>query len=131
MSKSKAVLIADEFLKLKFLKDRTPETTAEESKDAFALLADYRDGGIFIAHYSGFSEWEMHLNGDEFVQIMAGETTLILLQGDKESCHKLSAGQFLVVPQGVWHRFESPTGVKVMAITPQPTQHSTVRPISA
>ena len=130
MSKSVAITIKDELSKVKFLKNRTPETTDEEAKDAFALLSEYRDGGIYVAHYSGFSEWERHLNGDEFVQVLGGETTLILLNENREQRNKLSSGQMLVIPKGVWHRFESPSGVKVMTITPQPTEHSTERPVS-
>ncbi len=33
------------------------------------------------------------------------------------------------VPQGIWHRFESPKGVNVQSITPQPTDHQTEHPI--
>ncbi|MEN8617311.1 cupin domain-containing protein [Shewanella baltica] len=128
MSKSVAIAIDDEFSRVKFLANRTPETTDEEAKNAFALLSEYRDGGIYIAHYSGFSEWERHLNGDEFVQILGGETSLILLSNNQEQRNSLSSGQMLVIPKGVWHRFESPNGVKVMTITPQPTEHCIERP---
>ena len=128
MSKSVAIAIDDEFSRVKFLPNRTPETTDEEAKNAFALLSEYRDGGIYIAHYSGFSEWERHLNGDEFVQILGGETSLILLSNNQEQRNSLSSGQMLVIPKGVWHRFESPNGVKVMTITPQPTEHCIERP---
>lgn len=128
MSKSVAITINDEFSRVKFLKDRTPETTNEEAKDAFALLSEYRDGGIYVAHYSGLSEWEMHPQGDEFVQILGGETTLILLNDNLEQRNNLASGQMLVIPKGVWHRFESPDGVKVMTITPQPTEHSIEQP---
>lgn len=128
MSKSVAITIDNELSRVEFLKDRTPETTDEEAKNAFALLSEYRDGGIYVAHYSGFSEWERHLNGDEFVQVLGGETTLILLSDNQEQRNYLSSGQMLVIPQGVWHRFESPKGVKVMTITPQPTEHSIDRP---
>ena len=128
MSKSVAITINDEFSRVKFLKDRTPETTNEEAKDAFALLSEYRDGGIYVAHYSGFSEWEKHPKGDEFVQVLGGETTLILLDGNLEQRNNLSYGQMLVIPKGVWHRFESPDGVKVLTITPQPTEHSIEQP---
>ncbi len=124
MSKSLAITIEDAFSKVKCLHNRTPETTDEQAKDAFALLSDYRDGGIYIAHYSGNSEWERHPRGDEFVQVLEGSTRLILLTGDKEQYNTLATGQLLVIPQGVWHRFESPDGVKVMTITPQPTEHS-------
>lgn len=128
MSKSVAITIESEFTRVEFLKNRTPETTDEEAKNAFALLSEYRDGGIYVAHYSGYSEWERHVNGDEFVQVLDGETTLILLSGEKEQRNELSSGQMLVIPKGVWHRFESPIGVKVMTITPQPTEHSIDKP---
>tara|TARA_R110000787_G_scaffold253982_1_gene359300 strand:- start:188 stop:583 length:396 start_codon:yes stop_codon:yes gene_type:complete len=128
MSKSVAIAIDDEFSKVKFLENRTPETTDEEAKDAFALLSAYRDGGIYIAHYAGFSEWERHLNGDEFVQVLGGETSLILFSNNQEQRNRLSSGQILVIPKGVWHRFESANGVKVMTITPQPTEHCIERP---
>ncbi|MEJ6477043.1 cupin domain-containing protein [Pseudoalteromonas piscicida] len=128
MSKSVAITIESEFTRVEFLKNRTPETTDEEAQNAFALLSEYRDGGIYVAHYSGYSEWERHVNGDEFVQVLGGETTLILLSGEKEQRNELSPGQMLVIPKGVWHRFESPVGVKVMTITPQPTEHSIDKP---
>jgi len=131
MPKSVAITIQDELSTVKFLKNRTPETTYEEAKDSFALLSEYRDGGIYVAHYSGFSEWERHLNGDEFVQVLDGETTLILLHENQEQRNELSSSQLLVIPKGVWHRFESPNGVKIMTITPQPTEHSSERPVRA
>lgn len=131
MPKSVAINIENEFSRVEFLKNRTPETTDEEAKNAFALLSEYRDGGIYIAHYSGFSEWERHFNGDEFVQVLGGQTTLILLIDEQEQRNELSAGQMLVIPKGIWHRFESPDGVKVMTITPQPTEHSVTFPTKA
>ncbi|WP_444894806.1 cupin domain-containing protein [Microbulbifer sp. SSSA005] len=128
MPKSKAITIDDGFSRVKFLKGRTPETTDEDAKDAFALLSEYRDGGIYVAHYSGNSEWERHTNGDEFVQVIGGETALILLVNGDEKRNELSAGQILVIPKGIWHRFETPSEVKVMTITPQPTEHSITKP---
>ncbi|NMH64516.1 cupin domain-containing protein [Shewanella salipaludis] len=124
MPKSVGISIDKAFSRVQFLEDRSPETTDEEAKDAFALLSEYRDGGVYIAHYAGYSEWERHPQGDEFIQVLAGETTLILLDEHEQRRHLLAAGQILVIPQGVWHRFESPKGVKVMTITPQPTEHS-------
>ncbi|KVX02953.1 cupin domain-containing protein [Shewanella frigidimarina] len=128
MSKSVVITINDQFSRVECLKDRTPETTNEQAKNAFALLSEYRDGGIYIAHYSGFSEWERHPKGDEFVQVLGGETTLVLLVEKVEQRNLLSTGQMLVIPKDVWHRFESPEGVKVMTITPQPTEHSIKHP---
>lgn len=37
-------------------------------------------------------------------------------------------GELIVIPQGTWHRFESPEPVKVVTFTPQPTDHQVVRP---
>lgn len=129
MSKSVPVNIDNEFLKLKFLKSRTPETTDEHAKDAFALLSEYRDGGIYIDHYLGNSQWERHCNGDEFVHVLDGKTALILLINTQEQTTNLTAGEFLVVPKGIWHSFEAPKGVKVMMTTPLPTDYSIELPI--
>jgi mannose-6-phosphate isomerase-like protein (cupin superfamily) len=131
MSKSAPINIENEFSRIEFLNGRTPETTDEEAKGAFSLLSEYRDGGIYIGHYSGFSEWEKHSNGDELVQVLDGKAILILLENNQEKRNILTKGEMLVVPKNIWHRFESPDGVKVMTITPQPTEHSISHPIEA
>lgn len=110
---------------LTFLPDRSPTTTQQ---DFFAELSPYRDGGMFVAHYAGTSEWERHPNGDEIVLVLEGRTTLILLVDDHEIAHLLSPQEFVIVPQGAWHRFETPDGVKVMSVTPRPTEHQIERP---
>ncbi|USD33758.1 MULTISPECIES: cupin domain-containing protein [Vibrio] len=123
MAKSTVITIEEEFSKLNYLSGRTPKTTDEESKDAFAMLSEYSNGGVYIGHYDGYSEWERHSHGDELVQVLSGQTTLVLLVDGKEQRNELSQGQLLVVPQAIWHRFETPNGVQVMTITPQPTDH--------
>jgi quercetin dioxygenase-like cupin family protein len=129
MPKATAISINEQLAKLTFLSNRTPQTSNEEVKKAFAKLSEYRDGAIFIGHYSGNGEWETHPIGDEVVMVIEGETSLILLQDDIETANLLSAGELFVVPQGVWHRFETPKeGVKALFITPQPTTHSRVHP---
>ncbi len=110
---------------LPFLPDRTPTTQRD---DFFAQLSPYRDGGMFVAHYAGTTSWERHNRGDEIVMVLDGHTTLILLIDDEEIAYDLSPQSLLVVPQGVWHRFETPDGVKVMSVTPQPTDHQIDRP---
>ncbi|MDH3689662.1 MAG: cupin domain-containing protein [Gammaproteobacteria bacterium] len=131
MPKATPISIKAAFTQLKFLSNRTPETTDEHAKDAFATLSKYRDGGVFIGHYAGNSQWERHSNGDEIVLVVEGETTLILLSDSNEVPNALREGEFLVVPKNTWHRFETPKGVKVMAVTPQPTDHSIERPEDA
>lgn len=111
---------------LTFLPNRTPHTDGEE--DYFAELSDYRDGAMFVAHYAGNSEWERHNTGDEIVVALEGATTLILLLDGEEVPHRLDAQEFLIVPQGLWHRFETPDEVKVLSVTPQPTDHQAARP---
>ena len=95
------------------------------------MLSEYRDGAVFIGHYAGDSKWERHSNGDEIVFVIEGETTLILLVGGKENPNTLGQGELLVVPKNTWHRFETSKAVKIMSVTPQPTDHSIERPDNA
>jgi mannose-6-phosphate isomerase-like protein (cupin superfamily) len=115
--------IKAEFAKLRMLRGRTPETPESDRKGAFARLADYRDGGIFAAKFSGESSWERHPNGEEIVQIVEGATTVHLMTDHGPQSVFLSAGMAIIVPQNTWHRFEAPDGVGLMTATPQPTEH--------
>ena len=108
---------------LVLLEGRGAHTTEAEAQASFRKLADFRDGGLFAAYFSGSSGWERHLNGDEIVQILEGSTRFDIIVDDKVESHRLGAGALLVVPQGCWHRFTSEEGVKVMTVTPQPTEH--------
>jgi len=115
-----------EFASLTMLRGRTPTMTQEQRKGAFARLAPYRDGGIFAAKFAGEGAWERHPQGDEIVQIVDGSTTLHLMTDDGSQSVALSAGMMAIVPQGMWHRFQSPDGVTLMTATPQPTEHLSV-----
>jgi len=129
MAKATTISIKDAFSGLTFLGGRTPETTNEEIKGAVARLSEYRDGGIFIAHYAGNSAWERHSQGDEIVLAIAGQTNLVLLTDGGEVSNVLRQDELFVVPRNTWHRFETPEGVKIMSVTPQPTEHSIERPV--
>jgi mannose-6-phosphate isomerase-like protein (cupin superfamily) len=131
MSKATRISIEDEFARLKSLNNRTPESTDEEMRDSVSMLSDYRDGAIFITHYSGNTEWERHSVGDEIVLVVEGETTLILLEDDREIPIELRKGEFFVVPRNIWHRFETPSYIKVWSVTPQPTDHRSNRPVDS
>ncbi len=117
-----------EFAKLTMLRERTPQMTEVERKGtgAFATLAPFRDGNIFSAKFAGDGAWERHPNGDEFVQIVDGATTLHIMTADGPQSYALSAGMVVIVPQGAWHRFHSPNGVSLVTATPKPTEHLTV-----
>lgn len=107
------------------LSGRTPHTSSEESARAFATLAPFRDGAVFAGSFSGESPWERHLNGDELVHILDGAATLTIIIDDEPRTFEMRAGTLIVVPQGCWHRFQSPQGVTVLTMTPQPTEHVT------
>ena len=121
----KAVDIEAELAGLPVLRNRGPETTEDEAAAAFATLAAFREGGIFAGSFEGESPWERHTQGDELVQILAGETKLTILTDEGPQVLEMKAGMLTVVPQGCWHRFDAPDGVTVLTATPQPTDHST------
>ncbi len=123
-----AVSIKDSIDQLTFLPDRTPTGSNEDSADAFHRLADYRDGAVFVGYWAGLSEWERHTVGDEIVMVIDGTTTIFFLDGETEHPATLHPGELVVVPQGTWHRFETPDAVKVLSVTPQPTDHTAERP---
>ena len=120
--------LKSELGKLNLLRGRTPQMLEAERKQsgAFATLAPYRDGNIFSAKFSGNGAWERHPNGDELVQVVDGATIFHIITEDGPQSHTLRAGSLVIVPQGAWHRFESPDGVTLMTATPKPTEHLTV-----
>jgi mannose-6-phosphate isomerase-like protein (cupin superfamily) len=120
----RAVDVNAEVAGLPVLRDRRPATPADQVQAAFAVLAPYRDGGIFAGRFSGETAWERHRNGDELVQVLDGAAALTNMTDEGPQRFALSAGMLIVVPQGRWHRFEAPEGVTVLSATPQPTEHS-------
>jgi mannose-6-phosphate isomerase-like protein (cupin superfamily) len=109
---------------LKHLPGRTPDMAfGEEASEAFAEVAPYRDGAVYVSYYSGSSEWERHPQGDELVMVLGGETTIVLLMDTVEERFSLTENDLIIVPKGVWHRFEGSRQLKAMTITPQPTDH--------
>ena len=128
MPKAARISINDEFERLKCLSNRSPESTDEEMRNSVSKLSDYRDGAIFITYYDGDTEWERHPVGDEIVLVIEGQTTLVLLEDGRDTANELHEGEFFVVPQNIWHRFETPSKMKVWSVTPQPTDHRIDRP---
>lgn len=121
--------IAEILSRVKYLPNRTPESGFNgETSGVFALVSHCRDGAVYLGHYSGSSEWERHANGDEIVLAIEGTTTVILLVAGEEQRIHLSAGELVVVPKGVWHHFEGSASLKVMSVTPTPTDHARSRP---
>jgi len=46
MPKATPISIEAAFTQLRFLANRTPETSDEEAEGAFAMLSEYRDGAV-------------------------------------------------------------------------------------
>ena len=70
------------------------------------------------------ARWHRHPGGDEIVMSIEGRTTVVLLVNGKQHRIELNSGEPVVVPQGYWHRFEGSMQLKVLGVTPQPTDHS-------
>ena len=119
----KPVRIAEALEGLPVLDGRS-ETTEHQAAEAFATLGAFGNGAIFAGSFSGQSPWERHRNGDELVQVIAGATTLTVMEEAGPTSFEMTAGMVVVVPRGLWHRFHAPDGVTVMTATPQPTDHT-------
>jgi len=115
-----------ELAKLTMLRDRGPLDGSEKKKEAIVGLAPYRDGWIFASKFAGDSGWERHRGGDEIVEVVDGMATLHLLTDAGPQSVSINAGMMLIVPQGMWHRFDSPDGVTLITATPQPTDHPAI-----
>ncbi|MEM8766633.1 MAG: cupin domain-containing protein [Pseudomonadota bacterium] len=127
MSKATAISLAQGFDSLTFAANRKPDST--DIQRAVCTLSEFRDGGVYLAHFAGVSAWERHPAGDELVMVCEGETALSLILNGEEVIRELKAGELIVVPAGTWHRFNS-AGVKLMAVTPQPSDHQVEKPES-
>jgi mannose-6-phosphate isomerase-like protein (cupin superfamily) len=109
---------------LTYLPDRKPEMAfTGGAEEAFAEVAPFRDGAVYVGHYSGNSEWERHAAGDELVMVLEGSTTVVLRVHSVDERVPLGQQELVVVPAGVWHRFEDSQNLKVLTVTPQPTEH--------
>src|SRR5262245_44388169 len=120
MLRPEPVSVSKAIAGLTFLANRRPTTTTDESRGAFAEITHYRDSGVFVGHWAGTSEWERHSVADEIVMVLEGDTMIFFLDEDGEASAPLGAGDLVIVPCNTWHRFETPTAVKVMSVSPQP-----------
>ena len=117
------------FAGLEYLPNRTPDMAfSGGTEKAFDEISEYRDGAIYVGHYSGDSEWERHTSGDEVVMVLEGSTTLVFFIDGKEERVQLNGRELIVVPRNTWHKFEQSRDLKVMTVTPQPTDHKLESP---
>ena len=63
--------------------------------------------------------WEMHPKGDELVFLLSGDADFVLWVGGKEDIVRIhQAGQYVVVPKGVWHTVRPHQPTSMLFITP-------------
>lgn len=67
---------------------------------------------------SDWTVWEMHPQGEEMIIQIEGELVLILEQDSGEVRLPLRAGEFAVVPKGIWHTADVPLAGRAIYITP-------------
>lgn len=99
--------------------------TVPVSDDFYARLAetygDFAGHSLISCHAfdADWPTWESHPEGDEFVVLLAGAAEMILAQeGGDESVHLRKAGEFVIVPRGVWHTAKVSKFAQMLFVTP-------------
>ena len=105
------------------LKHRTPVTPETDVDKAFTILGKTNESTIYAGSFSGKSAWERHPNGDEFIQVLNGQTTITIVKAVEQYQFKMESGSVTIVPRGCWHQFNSKNGVTLLTATPEPTEH--------
>ena len=93
----------------------------------FSTLAPFNGVpfGVLRAPDLDASAWERHPDTDEFLMVLEGSVTVEVLT-DAESHHvPLTAGQFVIVPRGTWHRHTNARSVVEMFYMPGANEQST------
>jgi mannose-6-phosphate isomerase-like protein (cupin superfamily) len=92
----------------------------------FQELAPF-NGSAFCMFYGDQldkSDWELHPDTDELLMVLDGSVTVEILTATDRHRLPLSAGQFVVVPKGHWHRHTDVHDVVEMFYTPGSTLES-------
>lgn len=94
----------------------------------FHSLASFNEGasGVFWSEAGGPSPWEMHPNCDEMLQIYEGSIEVEVLPEDGGAAliKVVSEGEYIVIPQGCWHRQTMLVRTVEHYLTPGKTLHS-------
>ena len=129
MTRTRAINLSAELRRLPGLPDRTPETGHNQLEGtAFGPTFPYRDGFISTVKFTGTSSWEKH-EGEEILLVAEGAGYLHIIDDDGfDVPRSLSANLLIVVPAGCWHQIESASGISLVTVSPQPTEHQAERP---
>lgn len=66
---------------------------------------------------SDWTAWEMHPEGDEFILVLSGRLILRLEEAGERWSEDVRAGQFVIVPRGVWHTADAPEPSRSLFVT--------------
>lgn len=93
----------------------------------FHEFAPFNDAAIAVFRGDGVevSEWEMHPDTNELLMVLTGSVTVEILTDAGSEDHPLTAGQFAVVPRGLWHRHRDVRDLTEMYLTPGESLRST------
>jgi mannose-6-phosphate isomerase-like protein (cupin superfamily) len=94
------------------------QTTSDDASAAMKMLGNFNQCMMGLVCFSGLTPWERH-NDDEFLHVLEGEVAVTILGDDKVNEVTLHAGSIFVVPGGLWHKQNSPEGVKLLFLTSQ------------
>ena len=111
--------VPKELSKLTMMMGRRPDSPHEDSEGHFASLGNFNGAALAVGGFQGGGCWERHTKGEELVQVIDGEADLVIMGEKGPERVKLSKGQIAVVPPGLWHRFEAPKGLTLLAATQQ------------
>ena len=68
---------------------------------------------------SNWPTWEIHPHGDEVVVLVSGSATFLLdLNGNHQQIELTQAGEYVVVPKGIWHTAHIQEQATLLFITP-------------
>jgi quercetin dioxygenase-like cupin family protein len=84
---------------------------------------------LLVSCYSfdaDWPSWERHPAGDEIVVLLSGRATF-LFENKQDPLELRQAGDFAVVPRGVWHTAKTSVPTAMLFITPgESTEHRAI-----
>ena len=115
------------FASIECMKKRTPCSTDEDKKGSFKMLKKTGNVETWIGWFSGVSDWEKHPE-PELVVVVEGIATLIELTCDGMRTCDIRTGDEVMIDARTWRRFDAKQPIKLLTVTPTPTEHSVTEP---
>ncbi len=92
----------------------TPRDEVVSSRRDFGNLDGYMISG---RRFQGVSPWERHPHQDELLYVEDGEAELTVLLDEGAQTITVRNGNLLVVPKGIWHKFDAKTTLSMWGAT--------------